>query len=226
MYRGQPDQLLDLNWNQTMDASGHFESPLSSVVSSSQPSSSATSADGVAFHKLIGGFQGIDDSGNGMPLPLLPFGARFSSPAKLNLSMLDHFHPHQQQGLGIPMPLPHLDHFSGFNGRNHGHLATQFGVLEADKMPKEASFQIGPPRDRKETSVAGGLQLDINNGELVNAREESSVSDPAASGDASFGHPAGGNPKKRRAPPKGKVKENSLANSSADLSKVKEKEKK
>ncbi|WOK96569.1 hypothetical protein Cni_G05276 [Canna indica] len=224
---GPPDQMLDLNWNQTMDANGHFESALSSIVSS-QSSSSPVSVEGMAFHKLMGGLQNVGNSNDGMSQQGHPIGVRLNSPATLNLSMTGHLR-HQQQAMGglplpgIPVPQTHLDQLSAhldfaeraarFSSLNYGHLATQLGLLDTEKLSRAARFQNGMPEGRKETPVADRLQLDMNNGELVTAREESSVSDPAASGED-----AGSNAKKRKAPPKGKAKETSLANSVMDPS--------
>lgn len=106
MYCGQPDQLLDLNWNQGKGPGNHLESAMSSLV----PSRSPAAADGMTFHK----------------------------------------------------------------------------------------------------------RLDINNGELMNGREESSASDPAASEEVSSRGPS----KKRKAPPKDKVMGPGIATSSIDPSNV------
>ncbi|URE16848.1 hypothetical protein MUK42_12408 [Musa troglodytarum] len=216
MYRGPPDQLpsclLDLNWEQTMESTGHFEPALSSV-------------DGMAVHKLVGGLPHSHH-----------LGVRLNSPPRPNLSMAGHF-PQPQQAMGglpnsgTPMPLTHLDQFSAdlgrfssFGGRNYGHLAAQFGLLGTEKLSRTASSQslqtsrlpIG-----REIPAQNRLQLDVNNGESMNAREESSVSDPA-SREVSLGAPAWSSEKKRKAPPKGKAKEVGVANSAMDPPKVAE----
>ncbi|RWW85657.1 hypothetical protein BHE74_00005632, partial [Ensete ventricosum] len=212
MYRGPPDQLpsclLDLNWEQTMESTGHFESALSSV-------------DGMGVHKLVGGHH---------------VGVRLHSPPRPNRSMVGHFHQPQQAmgGLppsGTPMPLTHLDQFSAdlgrfssFDGRNYGHLATRFGLLDTENLSRTAGSQ-SPQTSRlpigREIPAQNRLQSDVNNGESMNAREESSVSDPA-SREVSLGAPAWSSEKKRKAPPKGKAKEVGLANSAMDPPKVAE----
>lgn len=88
--------------------------------------------------------------------------------------------PQAAAGVGLPLEQRFSD------GRTYGHLPNQFRL----------------PKGRMEASSAAGLQLDMNNGELMSAREESSVSDPSANGEASLVAPA----KKRKASQKGKVK--------------------
>ncbi|KAG6509424.1 transcription factor bHLH78-like [Zingiber officinale] len=200
MYCGQPDQLLDLNWNQGMGPSGHLESSLSSVAASSFPAA----ADGMAFHKLMGGLlPNVGNSGESRPI-----GVRLNSPNKL--------HPYMPKASdclplsGIPMmPASHLDQFSG---RTYGHLAAQLGILDAERLSRVSTLQIGLPEGRKETSAVGGLRVDINNAELLSGREEYSASNPAASGELSLGGPS----KKRKAPPRDKVKATGIANSAID----------
>ncbi|KAG6539223.1 transcription factor bHLH77-like [Zingiber officinale] len=169
MFRGGPEQMLDLNWNQRVEPTG------GRLVN--------TSADSVAFHKLVGGELASGDAAS-RPRSR-PVGVRLNSPTKLN-----RFLHHPQAGVGglplsgIPVPAAHLEQrFS--DGRTYGHLPAQFRL----------------PERRMEASAEGRLQLE-NNGELMCGRAESSVSDPSASGEAGLGAPA----KKRKAAKKGKVK--------------------
>ncbi|CAD5186746.1 unnamed protein product [Musa acuminata subsp. malaccensis] len=205
MYCGLPDQLpsclLDLNWDQTMDTAGHFESVLSSIAPPSQSSGSPASADGVAFHKLMGGSQSIGNSSDGTWPRSHHIGVRLNSPPKPNLSVLGHIRHLQQEATGGVAVSTQLDQFYSFGGRNYGHLAPQFGLLD--------TLQMELP-----------LRLNANNGELMNAREESSLSDPTTRG-VSSGGAARSNSKKRKAPPTDKVKGDAiLANSAIDPPKV------
>ncbi|RRT68246.1 hypothetical protein B296_00015771, partial [Ensete ventricosum] len=197
MYCGLPDQLpsclLDLNWDQTMDTAGHFESALSSIAPSSQSSGSPASADGVAFHKLMGGSQSIGNSSDGTWPRSHHIGVRLNSPPKPNLSVLGHIRHPQQEAMGGVAVSTQLDQFCSFGGRNYGHLAPQFGLLDSPQMELP-------------------LRLNVNNGELMNAREESSLSDPTTRG-VSSGGAARSNSKKRKG-------DAILANSAIDSPKV------
>lgn len=206
MYCGQPDQLLDLNWNQGLGPSGRLESSLSSIA----PSSFPAAADGMAFRKIMGGLlPSVGNSGDGASQQSRPVGVRLNSPNKLNPYM-----PKASGVLplsGIPlMPSSHLDQFSG---RTYGQLAAQLGLLDAERL---STLQIGLPEGRKEPSAVGGLRVDINNAELMNGIEEYSASNPAASGELSLGGPS----KKRKAPPRDKVKATGIANPAIDPSTV------
>ncbi|CAL9102345.1 unnamed protein product [Musa textilis] len=205
MYCGLPDQLpsclLDLNWDQTMDTAGHFESALSSIAPSSQPSGSPASAHGVAFHKLIGGSQSIGNSSDGTWPRSHHVGVRLNSLPKPNPSVLGHIRHLQPEATGGEAVSTRLDQFCSFGGPNYGHPAPQFGLLD--------TLQMELP-----------LRLNVNNGELMNAREESSLSDPTTRGGSSGGA-ARSNSKKRKAPPTDKVNGGAiLATSAMDPPKV------
>ncbi|CAL4959788.1 unnamed protein product [Urochloa decumbens] len=225
MNCGPPDQLppasapscfLNLNWDQSMAAAAagdHLDPALSSMVSSPASNSTAAAAtDGLALHGIS-------------PQPQYG-GTPLSSPPKLNLSMMGQFHhypPPQVGGAGpggLPilenlMPMGHLDQFladpgfaeraarlSGFDGRPGGSgysgaVPGQFGLPEA-----------GP---------VGAL----NELELGNGRDESSVSDPAsASAEMALKGPSEGNAKKRKASGKGKGKDGPGSTTAKDLAKV------
>ncbi|WOL17946.1 hypothetical protein Cni_G26739 [Canna indica] len=112
--------------------------------------------------------------------------------------------------------------FSSFDGQNYGPLAARLGGLGTQRLLKTASnqplkatsLQIGLPEGRKESPVPSRLKLDINNGDLVNSREESAVSDPAKE-EATVA-------KKRKAPPKGKGKNTRSDHTPTDNPKVTE----
>lgn len=205
MYRGQPDQLLDLNWKQVKGPGSHFESAMSSMV----PSRSPAAADGMTFHKLMGG--SLPSAVDGASEQFRLIDVRLNSPNKLNLSM-----PKSNECLplsGIRMPVSQLDQFSG---QSYGHHSARLGLLGAEKLSRVSVLQIGLLEGRKDASAVGRLRLDINNGEFINGREEYSASDPAASEEVSSEGPS----KKRKAPPKDKVMEPGIASSSIDPSNV------
>lgn len=209
MNCGPPDQLpppqatapscfLNLNWDQSMDApahrgaGAHLDPALGSMVSSPAASNS-TATEGLALH-------GISPHYGGTP------------PPKLDLSMMGQFHHHYPppqagggSGGGLPtlenlMPMGSLDQFladpgfaeraarlSGFGGPGPG----QFGLPDN-----------GPIGALKEL-------------ELGNARDESSVSDPAS--EMALKGAPDGNARKRKAGSKGKGKDSSMSTSAKDL---------
>lgn len=135
------------------------------------------SPDGMPLPKLV---RGELAGGDGAPWrQCRPLGVRISKLNPFTEGQLLH-HPQAAAGGGLPLEKRFSD------SRTYGHLPNQFRL----------------PEGRMEASSVAGLQLDMNNGELMSAREESSVSDPSANGEASLVAPA----KRRKASQKGKVK--------------------
>ncbi|XP_072965500.1 transcription factor bHLH78-like [Typha angustifolia] len=212
MNCGSPDQLppcfLNLNWDQAIGPSGHFDSAVSpngSKISSSQS-------------HYIGSITSLD-----------------SSP-KLDLSMLGHLHLHHQvQGglpiSGNPVPMNHFDQFSadpafpergprfsGFDGGSYVGLPTQFGLPDSGKLSRVSS-SLSVQGNRSDVRVWESDQ--VNTVELRNSREESSVSDPTlGSGGMCLRAASESNGRKRKAAAKGKGKQTSLTNSAKDPPKV------
>lgn len=220
MNCGPPDQLpaaaapscfLNLNWDQSMDAAaagGHLDPALSSMVSS--PASNSTAA--AATEELS--LHGISPQPHYGGTPL-------SSPTKLNLSMMGQFHhypPPQVGGAGaggLPnlenmMPMGHLDQFladPGFSeraARLSGFDARGSGGGYGGTTPGQFGLPDGALKEL----------------ELGNARDESSVSDPAsASAEMALKGAFEGNAKKRKASGKGKGKDGPMSTSAKDLAK-------
>jgi hypothetical protein len=206
MNCGPPDQLppppasfLNLNWDSSMDASaaGRLDPMVSSPAASN-----ATAAAGAE------GLHGIS------PRPHYG-GTPIGSPPKLNLSMMGQYNHHYPGGAGaagLPtlenlMPMASLDQFLADPG-----FAERAARLSGfDARGSYGPGQFGLPDDGR----AGALR----EMELGNARDESSVSDPASAG-AGMG-PKGasdGNARKRKAAGgKGKGKDSSMSTSAKDL---------
>lgn len=158
------DFFYNLNWDQPMDHRVHFESALSSLVSSpSSKPSSTTANDSIVIHELIcrlgsicnsdeisltSCYQSANTSCSSTPL---------NSPPKLNLSMMGHY---QQSSRGLPVsgnPAMPTDHavpfstdpgfseravrFSLFGGRSYGGLTNQFGLPETGNLSRVSSSQ-------------------------------------------------------------------------------------
>ncbi|XP_038984299.1 transcription factor bHLH78-like isoform X2 [Phoenix dactylifera] len=249
-----PDQLrpcfLNLNWEQSMDPTGHFESALSSIVSSPSSNSPAP-AEGLAVNNLVGRLASAYNSGEEISPGSHCMGAPLNSPPKLNLFMMGCL-GHPQPAIGglpfsaNPIPVAHLDELSGdpgftkraarlscFDGRNYSGLAGQFGLPDAGKLLRASSSQslmaTGPqkglPGSGKAIRTQDGKQLEANDAEFGNAREESSVLDPIlAGGEVSLRGAGENNPRKRKAAPKGKGKDAALPNSAMDPPKAAEEE--
>ncbi|OEL20491.1 Transcription factor bHLH77 [Dichanthelium oligosanthes] len=224
MNCGPPDQLppasapscfLNLNWDQSMAAAAagdHLDPALSSMVSSPASNSTAAAAtDGLALHGIS-------------PQPQYG-GTPLSSPPKLNLSMMGQFHhyPTPQVGGagpgGLPilenlMPMGHLDQFLADPGF-------------AERAARLSSFDGRPGGSGYGGAVAGQFGLPdacpvgaLNELELGNGRDESSVSDPAsASAEMALKGPSDGNAKKRKASGKGKGKDGPGSTAAKDLAK-------
>ncbi|KAG1363430.1 transcription factor bHLH62 [Cocos nucifera] len=243
-----PDHLrpcfLNLNWEQSMDPTGPFESALSSIVSSPSSNSPAP-GEGLAVNNLVGRLASVYNSGEEISPRSHYMGAPLNSPPKLNLSMMGYL-GHQQPAIGglpfpaNPIPVAHLDElsadpgfakraarFSCFDGRNYTGLAGQFGLSTASSSQslKATGPQMGLPESGKAIQPQQGKQLEANDAEFGNAREESSVSDPiSAGGEVSLRGASENNPRKRKAAPKGKGKDTTLPNSAIDPTKAAEEE--
>ncbi|XP_008792945.1 transcription factor bHLH62-like [Phoenix dactylifera] len=229
-----PPCFLNLNWEQSMDPTSHFESALSSIVSSPSSNSLAT-AEGLAVNNLVGRLGSVYNSGEISPQSHY-MTTPLNSPPKLNLSMMGRIGPHQPAVGSLPfsanpIPITHLDQFSAdpgfaeraarfscFDGRNYGGFAGQFGLPEAGKLSrassgqslKAAGPQTGLPERGKATQTQERMQLEAKDAEFGNAREESSVSDPvSASGEVSLRSSGENNPRKRKAAPKDTASPNS-----------------
>ncbi|XP_074559826.1 uncharacterized protein LOC141815860 [Curcuma longa] len=157
MFRGRPEQPLDLNWNHGADPTG------GRLVNAS--------ADAVAFHKLVGGELTGDDAASRKQSR--PVGVRLNSPTKLNRFL------HQPQaaagGLplsGIPVPAAHLEQrFS--DGRTYGHLPAQFRLPEG-RM--EASAEGGLQFENNGELVCGRAESSVSD---PSASGEASLGAPA-----------------------------------------------
>jgi hypothetical protein len=207
MNCGPPDQLppppasfLNLNWDSSMDASaaGRLDPMVSSPAASN-----ATAAAGAE------GLHGIS------PRPHYG-GTPLGSPPKLNLSMMGQYNHHHYPGgagaAGLPtlenlMPMASLDQFLADPG-----FAERAARLSGfDARGSYGPGQFGLPDDGR----AGALR----EMELGNARDESSVSDPASAGAGmALKGASDGNARKRKAAGgKGKGKDSSMSTSAKDL---------
>ncbi|KAJ0971889.1 hypothetical protein J5N97_019848 [Dioscorea zingiberensis] len=176
--------FLNLNWDQSgeQSATAHFESALSSLVSS--PSSNpAVAGEGVVIRELIGRLGSICNSGEISP-PSSRFNGNhsagnssystpLSSPPKLNLSMM-------AGNLIPPASLPAFSadpgfaeraaRYSCFTGRsNYG----QFGLPEAGKLSRASSSKslkagngggspVSAMENGKEISMLEGSQMEMD----------------------------------------------------------------
>ncbi|EHA8592409.1 transcription factor bHLH77 [Cocos nucifera] len=225
-----PPCFLNLNWEQSMDPTSHFESALSSIVSSPSSNSPAP-AERLAVNNFVGRLGSVYNSGEISPQSHY-MTTPLNSPPKLNLSMTGYI-GHPQPAVGSPpfsanpIPIAHLDQFSAdpgfaeraarlscFDGRNYSAFAGQFGLPEAGKLSRSSSSQslkaIGPQTGLPERGKA-------KDAESGNAREESSVSDPvSASGEVNLKGSGETNPRRRKAAPKGRGKDTALPNSAMD----------
>ncbi|CAM0884325.1 unnamed protein product [Alopecurus aequalis] len=204
MNCGPPDQLpppasfLNLNWDSSMDASaaGRLD-PMASSPAASNSTAAAGANEGHALHGIS---------------PRPHFGG---SPPKLNLSMMGQYRHHYPGGAGaagLPtlenlMPMASLDQFLADPG-----FAERAARLSGyDARGSYGPGQFGLPDD----GPVGALR----EMELGNARDESSVSDPASAG-AGMALKGGsdGNARKRKAGGgKGKGKDSSMSTSAKDL---------
>ncbi|KAA8550568.1 hypothetical protein F0562_002252 [Nyssa sinensis] len=119
------DCFVNASWEKSMDQYAHFESSLSSMVSSPAASNSALSSDGFAIRELIGKLGNICNSGeiSQQSHPLLTatvtasyinggnnsantscYGTPLNSPPKMDLPTLDPFVKENLHSLGNSMP--------------------------------------------------------------------------------------------------------------------------
>ncbi|KAM0846036.1 hypothetical protein ACQ4PT_055945 [Festuca glaucescens] len=204
MNCGPPDQLppppsfLNLNWDSSMDASaaGHLD-PMTSSPAASNTTAVAGATDGHALHGIS---------------PRPHYGG---SPPKLNVSMMGQYHHHYPGGAGasgLPtlenlMPIAPLDQFLA----DPGFAERAARLSSFDARGSYGPGQFGLPDD----CPVGALR----EMELGNARDDSSVSDPASAG-AGMALKGGsdGNARKRKAGGgKGKAKDSSMSTSAKDL---------
>ncbi|RWW86084.1 hypothetical protein BHE74_00005156 [Ensete ventricosum] len=175
-----PNSFLNLGWEQPMHHDVHFESALSSLVSS--PSSNAPAGnDSVIIGELIGRLGSICNSGEVSPPSRYQstntscYSTPLNSPPRLNLSTMDH----QQQGRGgVPVPgnqmaagkfspfaadpgfTERAARFSCFGARGYPGLGGQFGLPEAGKLSRVSSsqslkaVQLGASDNGKEVPVS------------------------------------------------------------------------
>ncbi|KAK1293906.1 Transcription factor bHLH62 [Acorus calamus] len=210
-YNCNSDQLqqpcfLNLNWESSIDqtSTAHFESALSSLVSSPAASAATTGApptDNVVIRELIGRLGSICNSGEVSPQSYIGgnrstntscYSTPLNSPPKLNLSM----NPMNAHPVGTPLDPGFAERaarFSCFGGRSYGGLSGQFGLPEA-----ELPFRANPPK----LVETGKLSRVSSSQSLIGA----SQSGPETPLTASEG-PNEANARKRKAAPKGKSKE-------------------
>ncbi|XP_029117287.1 transcription factor bHLH62 [Elaeis guineensis] len=179
------DCFLNLNWDQTIEQSTHFDSALSSLVSS--PSSNphtAAANDSVVIRELIGRLGSICSSGEISPTSRYHgantscYSTPLNSPPKLNLSMME-----GRGGLPVSgnmaMPTAQLSPFAAdpgfaeraarscFGGRSYGGLTGQFGPSETGKLSRVSSSQ---------SLMGGGSQMDISeNGKEIAMQERAQL---------------------------------------------------
>ncbi|CAL9096649.1 unnamed protein product [Musa acuminata var. zebrina] len=224
-----PNSFLNLGWEQPMHHDAHFESALSSLVSS--PSSNTPAGnDSVIIGELIGRLGSICNSGEVSPPSRYQsantscYSTPLNSPPKLNLSGMDH----QQQGRGgVPVPgnqmaagkfspfaadpgfAERAARFSCFGARGYAGLGGQFGLPEAGKLSRVSSSQSLKARPVTETRSKFGGEA-----EFGNSQEASSVSDRMTAVRAE------NNARKRKAASKGKAKGAPLSSSNMNPPKV------
>ncbi|CAL9193567.1 unnamed protein product [Musa hybrid cultivar] len=224
-----PNSFLNLGWEQPMHHDAHFESALSSLVSS--PSSNTPAGnDSVIIGELIGRLGSICNSGEVSPPSRYQstntscYSTPLNSPPKLNLSGMDH----QQQGRGgVPVPgnqmaagkfspfaadpgfAERAARFSCFGARGYAGLGGQLGLPEAGKLSRVSSSQSLKARPAMETRSKFGGEA-----EFGNSQEASSVSDRTTAVGAE------NNARKRKAASKGKAKGAPLSSSNMNPPKV------
>ncbi|XP_073014052.1 transcription factor bHLH62-like [Typha latifolia] len=196
---GADQSFLNLNWEQSMDHRNHFESALSSLVSSpsSNPSTAGVANDSVVIRELIGRLGSICNSGEISPTSRFHstntscYSTPLNSPPKINLSMMDH-HPVQLPPFAAdPGFAERAARLSCFGGRSQFGLPGQFGLPEAEKLSRVSSSQ-----SLKATGEYGAGQ------------EASSASDRVPeNGETPIKANNENNARKRKAAPKGKGKE-------------------
>lgn len=158
-----------------------------------------------------------------------------NSPPKLNLSMMDHQIRNQlpsHPGLAVPFSsdpgfAERAARYSSFVGRNFGGLNNQFGLNESEltgNQPlKMSGSQMGVQEikddrvstpDKKFTRFSRSSTPE-NNELPGDSREESSVSEQIPGGEIGLKSQNDGNARKRKAAPRGKVKDTSSSPSAS-----------
>ncbi|CAL9056381.1 unnamed protein product, partial [Musa banksii] len=235
-----PNSFLNLGWEQPMHHDAHFESALSSLVSS--PSSNTPAGnDSVIIGELIGRLGSICNSGEVSPPSRYQstntscYSTPLNSPPKLNLSGMDH----QQQGRGgVPVPgnqmaagkfspfaadpgfAERAARFSCFGARGYAGLGGQFGLPEAGKLSRVSSsqslkaVQMGASDNGKEVPVSEPERPAMETRSKFGGEAEFGNSQEASSvSDRTTAVGAENNARKRKAASKGKAKGAPLSSS-------------
>ncbi|KAJ8484101.1 hypothetical protein OPV22_016586 [Ensete ventricosum] len=235
-----PNSFLNLGWEQPMHHDVHFESALSSLVSS--PSSNAPAGnDSVIIGELIGRLGSICNSGEVSPPSRYQstntscYSTPLNSPPRLNLSTMDH----QQQGRGgVPVPgnqmaagkfspfaadpgfTERAARFSCFGARGYPGLGGQFGLPEAGKLSRVSSsqslkaVQLGASDNGKEVPVSEPERPETETRSKFGGEAEFGNSQEASSvSDRMTAVGAENNARKRKAASKGKAKGAPLSSS-------------
>ncbi|KAJ4728415.1 putative Transcription factor [Melia azedarach] len=220
------DCFFNPNWEKSTDQSLHFDSALSSMVSSPAASNSNISNESFVIRELIGKLGNIGNSGEISPHSFAYmnnngnncantttttnscYTTPLNSPPKLNLPIMDHLVKEKLPSLGNSMTLnSSVAEFTadpGFAER----AARSNPFIENQKLSRVSSS----PSLKVLGSQANGIQGNKNSplqdrSELANSQEESSVSEQVQNGNAGFKTLNDFNSKKRKAVSKGKGRE-------------------
>ncbi|KAM4077763.1 hypothetical protein ACJW30_12G164800 [Castanea mollissima] len=225
------EQSQDCFFSPNTDQSVHFDSALSSMVSSPAASTNNVSNDSFVIRELIGKLGNIGNNSANNSCYSTPLN---SPPKQLTLPMTDHLVKENLPSLGKSMPLnssvaefsadpgfaERAARFSRFGSRSFNGRTGQLGLNNAEFQKKPnilmANGNQNLPRVSSSPSLKAngsqmGAQENKNSSPLQDSQEESTISEQNPNGDS--------NSKKRKAASRGK-KEPPSSSPSANATKV------
>lgn len=221
------EESQDCFFSPNTDQSVHFDSALSSMVSSPAASTNNVSNDSFVIRELIGKLGNIGNNSANNSCYSTPLN---SPPKQLNLPMTDHLVKENLPSLGKSMPLAEFSadpgfaeraaRFSRFGSRSFNGRTGQLGLNNAEFQKKPnilmANGNQNLPRVSSSPSLKAhgsqmGAQENKNSSPLQESQEESTISEQNPNGDS--------NSRKRKAASRGK-KEPPSSSPSANATKV------